>query len=208
MRGYKFKFVCKRCKAVHWYRPKKGCQRCGKLLLEKTPTKKEEKMTLNLEVDRLKLDEEWAKHPQEYHLYAEAFADYQFAYDIAKSKLELVQAEIDRDVRANPTDFQIAKITESLVKSTIIVQPEYQSAVKKLNIAKHELESARANVNSLDQRKRQLTLLVELWIKDYYSEITVGQSTEGKEFGKKNVRERGRKRRERRSEDAQEKLED
>ena len=213
MRSYKFKYVCERCKAVHYYRPKKGCQNCGKLLLKKISNKEEkmndEVLELNLEVDRLRLDEEWAKHPQEYHEWALEFADCQYEFDKVKSKLELVKAILDGDIRNNPGDFNLEKITEAVVTNTIIVQPEYQSAIKQLNDSRYELEQCKANVNALDQRKRQLTVLAELWIRDYYSEATVhGKTNEGKEFEKSEVRNRGRKRRERQVEDEFEKLGD
>lgn len=216
MKSYKFKYICKKCKAVHYYRPKKGCQNCGKLLLEKTinedkkVNEESETLELNLEVDRLRLDEEWAKHPQEYHEWALAFADAQYEYDKAKSSLELTKAILDGDIRNNPGDFDLKeKFTEAVVTNTIIVQLEYQAAVKKLNAARYELEQRKADVNALDQRKRQLTVLAELWIRDYYSEATVkGQTDEGREFEKRTARERGRKRREREKEDELQELGD
>ncbi len=33
--NYKFKYVCKSCKAIHWFLPKDGCRRCGHKDLEK-----------------------------------------------------------------------------------------------------------------------------------------------------------------------------
>lgn len=211
MEYYKFKFVCKRCKATHWYRPKTGCQKCGKLLLEKIKVRGENKVSeeleLNLDIDRLRLDDEWVKHPKEYHVWADHAASCQFNYDRAKSELELTKAEIDRDVRQDPSNYGLAKISEVAITNTIILQSEYQAATKTVNSTRHELECARAAVSALEQRKRQLTVLVELFIRDYYSEATIRKTDEVKDFEKGNVRSRGRKRRQMEQEDERKELE-
>ncbi len=212
MNFYKYKYVCKKCDAVHYYKPNKGCQKCGSKLVQRFIAKKEKKKVndnseeLDLEVDRLRLDDEWVKHPKQYYVWAKKSADAQYVYDQAKAELELTKAELDQEIRNNPGTYGLPeKVTELKVANTIILQNEYQVALKYLNTKRHELDIAHAAVNTLEQRKRQLTVLVELWIRDYYSEATIhGKTNEGKEFEKKTVRSRGRKRREREKEDEQE----
>ncbi len=162
--------------------------------------------SLDLEVDRLRLDDEWVKHPKQYYVWAEKAADAQYVYDQAKAELELTKAELDQEIRNNPGTYGLPeKVTEVRLANTIILQNEYQVVLKHLNTKKHELDIAHAAVNTLEQRKRQLTVLVELWIRDYYSEATIhGKTKEGKDFEKKTVRSRGRKRREQEKEDEQE----
>lgn len=161
---------------------------------------------LDLEVDRLRLDDEWVKHPKQYHVWAQKSADAQYAYDQAKAELELTKAELDDDIRNNPGTYGLPeKVTETRTANKIILQNEYQLALKYYNTKRHELDIAHAAVNTLDQKKRQLTVLAELWIRDYYSEATVhGKTKEGKEFEKGTTRSRGRKRREQEKEDEQE----
>lgn len=215
MKFYKFKYVCKKCEAVHYYKPNNGCQRCGSKLLKRVRIKKGEKkmndnnseeLDLDLEVDRLRLDDEWVKHPKQYHVWAQKAADAQYAYDQAKAELELTKAELDQDIRNNPGTYGLPeKVTEVRLSNVVILQNEYQLTLSHLNKKKHELDIAHAAVNTLEQRKRQLTVLVELWTKDYYSESTIhGKTEEEKDFEKRTVRNRGRKRREREKEDEQE----
>ncbi len=41
MANYKFKYVCKSCKAVHWFLPADGiCKKCGHKDLEKIQVEK------------------------------------------------------------------------------------------------------------------------------------------------------------------------
>ncbi len=157
---------------------------------------------LNLDIDPMKLDQEWVKHPKQYHVWAKKFADAQFEFDKSKSKLELVKATLDSEIRSQPESFGLSKITENVVTNTIITQPEHRQATKELNEKRHELEILKAGVTALEHKKRQLTVLAELWIRDYYSTPTVhGTSEEGKDFEKRTARERGRKRREQLLED-------
>ena len=156
-----------------------------------------EEVSLNLDIDPMKLDQEWVNHPKQYHVWAKKLADAQFEFDKSKSKLELIKADLDGDIREQPESYGLSKITENVVANTIISQLEHKTATREVNEARHELEIFKAAVTALEHKKRQLTVLAELWIRDYYSSPTVhGSTDEGKDFEKRTVRERGRRRRE------------
>ena len=78
----------------------------------------------------------------------------------------------------------------------MLTQPEYKAAVKAVNVARHDLAVANAAVNALEHRKRSLSLLVELWIREYYTADATPRprSAEAEEFGKKAARTRVRRR--------------
>jgi len=196
---YDFKWVCSDCSAIHYYSPS-SCRNCGGLVLDKIRNRGLEDVTtdngeLRLEIDRLKLDQEWTEQPSLFHTWAIKAADAQAEYDQEKSKLELTKSELYQQIREEPTAFGLSdKMTENLVGNTVITQPEHNAAVRRCNKARHGLEIAKAAVNALEHRKRALSLLVELWLRDYYSEATVNASTdEGDEYRKRATRSRGRR---------------
>ncbi len=124
---------------------------------------------LRLEIDPLRLDEEWLNQPAQRQIWGEQLADAQFEQDQAKSMLEVVRAETDRDVRDNPEDYGVTKVTETSVANAVIVHPSVRQATKKLNEARHKVNVLQAAVDGLEHRKRALTVLVELQGQDYFA---------------------------------------
>ena len=152
---------------------------------------------LNLSIDPLKLDQEWVRHPGHYGIWAAKVVEAQEAYDIAKSKFDLVKSQLDTGIRTDPSAYGLAKMTEGAISSAIPSQPEYQAAEKAVIIAKKQLGLCNAVINSLEHKKRALTLLVELFIHDYYAEKhTTARPQAMSDEEKRAVRNRGRKRRE------------
>lgn len=205
---YEFRYVCPDCGAVHYYKPRNGCQNCDRLTLKKEPNRQvkmtEEHVELKLGIDRNRLDDEWVDHPAMYHYWACHAAEAQIRYDETKSKLDLIKAELDDDIRTDPQAYGVKKVTEKAIENAILIQPSYKSVLKKMHQARHDLEIARANLNSLEHKKRALSLLTELWIRDYYSDPAIRPLTEdGENFAKQTVRSRGRRRMERDHEDGE-----
>lgn len=152
---------------------------------------------LKLDINPLTLDKEWQAQPSLYHEWAVKTAKAQQNYDEAKSQLDVVEAEYDKEIRDNPSIYGLTKITEAALAKTIILQPDYQTQIKKIHNTKHDLDVLKATVAALDHRKRALTLLVELWIRDYYSNPQLSTSHEAvDEMNKQNARMRVRRREE------------
>lgn len=211
MKSYEFKFICQKCEAVHYYRPKTGCQKCGKFFLKKVPNMTEEQeneeeydLDLRLTFDKHDLENEWVHHPGMVHSWAENAADAQLQFDEAKAKLELTKAQLDSDIRKTPSDYGLEKLSEKSIENTIILQPEYQAALRNMNSARHDLKVADAAVTALEHRRKALSYAVELWIRRYNSDRLPKTSTEeGEEFEKRETRGRGRRRKQRMEEESE-----
>lgn len=159
---------------------------------------------LRLEIDRLKLDEEWANQPALFYLWAKKAADAQLAHDDAKSRLDVIKAELAKACRDDPDSFDVGKVTDKAVDAAVITSAKYQKAVKQCNTARHDLAIAQAAVTALEHRKRALTMEVELYIKEYYAEPHARPLTEeGEEYERHMVRSRGRRRKQREQEDVE-----
>lgn len=123
-----------------------------------------------IEIDQHNLDQEWLDQPRRFIKYASAQAQASFDVDKAKERLDVAKARADQDIRNNPQDYGISKVTESLVSNLITENTEYQHALKEYHQAKYEFEMAKAAVSAFHQRREALENLVRLWSSSYFSE--------------------------------------
>lgn len=123
----------------------------------------------DLGIDPMQLDEEWLRQPGLYMRYSEMAAEAQKVRDQAKEKVDVIKAELDRAIRKDPAKFGVDKITESVVASTILIQPEYKAAGDVLIDANYEYSVLQSAVRAFDHRKSALENEVKLWLGSYYS---------------------------------------
>jgi hypothetical protein len=126
--------------------------------------------SLNLDIDPLKLEQEWQRHPSLYGFWAEKSVEAIDAYDRSKAALDVTKANLDVDIREHPAKYGASKTTNEVVNNLITVHPEYLEKLKESLVAKKQMNHAKAVLDSLEHRKRALTMLVDLWVRDYYSD--------------------------------------
>lgn len=122
-----------------------------------------------VEIDPNRLDIEWTKHPQTFFLYAEELVKAKRELDEAKASLEVVDATLDREIRDNPENFGVTKITEPVVANVILTCKTHQKANERFIEARYKVGLAQAAVDALDHKKAGLEALVKLQGMNYYS---------------------------------------
>ena len=120
-------------------------------------------------VDRDKLDEEWVNQPDLFHEFARQSADARLALEEKKQELDVVRAEIDKDIRERPGRYDADKVTENAIANIIILQPKFAKAQSAVNKARHTLDILQAAVSALEHRKKALEHLVFLHGQEYFS---------------------------------------
>jgi|ADurb_Cas_03_Slu_FD_contig_123_38984_length_8142_multi_4_in_2_out_2_6 hypothetical protein len=123
----------------------------------------------DIKIDETALDVEWLGQPKLMLRYAQHAAKMRMETDIAKEKLDIMRAELDKEVRMNPDSFDIAKITEATVLAAIISDSRYQKANKAYLEAKYESDIAQSAVRAFDARKDALENLVRLHGQQYFA---------------------------------------
>jgi hypothetical protein len=93
----------------------------------------------------------------------------QLKRDHARVNLDLVKAELDKEIRTNPEKFGIEKVTEAAVTHTIISQGKYKESQEELMQAEYESNIASAAVNAFNARKVALENLVKLYGQQYFA---------------------------------------
>lgn len=155
---------------------------------ESKESKKED--ILRIEIDPLRLDTEWRDQPSQFLFWSEKLAEARLIVDVCKSSLEVAKAELDKDIRNNPEEFDLPKLTETVIANTIILQPKYARHLKLFNEARYDQGMIQAAVDGLDQRKRALENLVTLHGMNYFAEpkATGDVGQELKDLGTKRIR--------------------
>jgi len=130
-------------------------------------------MELNYEqdvnIDETALDLEWKMQPMLMMKYCAHMAHVKKALDLAIEKLDVLKAKLDKEIRLNPEKYGLAKVTETALENTILLQPEYEEANKEYIEAKYEYEIAQAAVRAMDQKKSALENLVKLLGMSYFA---------------------------------------
>jgi hypothetical protein len=121
------------------------------------------------EIDKTRLDEEWIAQPKLFMKYAALLADGKRNVEIAKSALEVANAEMSREIRAKPAKYGIKKVTENSIKEELVIRMNQSDEFIELINTKHRAEIYGATVTALDHRKRALQDLVSLFGMEYFS---------------------------------------
>ena len=123
-----------------------------------------------LEIDLNRLDREWVDQPRLYYEAAMDLAEARSIMDGAKANLDLVEAEVGKNVRSHPSKYGIDKLTENVVTQEVTASKEYQYALKEYNRTRYEVAISQAKVDALDHRKKALEGAVQLHMANYFAE--------------------------------------
>jgi len=129
-------------------------------------------LAADIKIDKLNLPKEWEEHAEIYRYWAEEYALSTLERDQAKEQLELIAADLDLAIRADPKGYDLDKIAESGVKSTIKMQPEHQDAQEKYNQAKYKATRMQAAKDAMEHRRDALKSLEKLAIAGFYTANT------------------------------------
>ena len=145
---------------------------------------------IRLEIDENILDQEWQGHAEQAFQWSRYAAvcrheveENKLTVDLAVAQLKRVAAEQDDGIRREPQMYGISakggdgciKMTETVVATTVLLQPLHQkseadvhTARQKLTQAKYTLDVAEAAVAALKDRKHGLQDIVSLHLSGYF----------------------------------------
>lgn len=123
----------------------------------------------DIRIDPTALDVEWLRQADLMRKYATHAAATKMAMDDAKERLDVVKAQLDRDIRKDPSQFGLDKVTETAVQSTILLQEAYTQGNQAWSEARYENDIANAAVRAIDQKKTALENLVRLLTASYFA---------------------------------------
>ena len=134
----------------------------------------------DLEIDRNNLELEWEKQAGLYFFYAEQSADAIEAQTRAKDAVDLVEAQLDKEIRDDPGAFDLDKLTETRIKSTIYLQGSYKDAKNTAIECTKTVKVLQAILQAFEHKKSALENLGRLFLSNYYAEPTVSDNAKEK----------------------------
>jgi len=123
----------------------------------------------DIKIDEDALDVECLEQSRLMLRYTKHQAHCQAEEEDAKEALDLKKAELDLAIRSDPEAFNIAKITESVVNSTILSEGGFQKASKEYQEARFENNVAKGAVRAMESRKHMLEGLIRLHAQQYFA---------------------------------------
>ncbi len=130
-------------------------------------------------INELELDKECVRLPSDYLKYAYQAAEAKQGASQCKADLDVVESDLRRRIRDTPGKYGIEKVTESALSDTVLLQPDYREALRKMQKVQHRVELASAVVWALEHKKKALVMLVDLHGMGYFSNPKI--SRKGKE---------------------------
>lgn len=115
------------------------------------------------------LFEEWPRHPGVYVRWSVKLADARRDYEERKSRLEVVAAELSRDIRTNPENYGLARTSNDAVAEAVVLQEKYRKAQARVHAARHRMDVVQAFVNGLEHKKRMMESWTQLLVSGVYA---------------------------------------
>ena len=123
----------------------------------------------DIHIDESSIDTEWLEQPMKMFKYCALAAQTRMDLDKAKEALDIIKAEIDKEVRNSPSDYGLDKVTDKAIESITITQKNYIRVNNEYIQARYENEMVLAAVRAIDQRKDALENLVRLHGQQYFA---------------------------------------
>jgi len=122
---------------------------------------------VKIEVDAL--DIECLQQPRLLLKYATVVASAEKQLSVSKRELDLVKAELDKAIRSEPDLYEVTKVTETAIFSTILQQDIYREAEDVVIQAQYDLRIAKGALEAMQQKKDMLEALIRLHGQQYFA---------------------------------------
>lgn len=123
----------------------------------------------DMRIDENILEVEWLEQPTLMFKYSKFASDAKKKLDRCKDSLDLIKANLDTQIRSDPEEFGVTKLTEAVVTNTVLKQAEYQEGQEDLIDAKYNYDLAMGAVYAINARKDALENLVKLYGMQYFA---------------------------------------
>lgn len=116
------------------------------------------------------LDKEWIGQPKLYFLWSEKLRKAKKRLEREERDFRLVQSDIDLKIRKDPKKFGLAAdAKEKAIANVVLQQKKYKKAQKEVFKKQDRVNTLRNVIAALDQRKKALEKLVDLFISQYFA---------------------------------------
>ena len=130
----------------------------------------------DMKINEDDLSSEWLEQPSIYIYYAETHAKALYMKEKISNYLDLVQAQLDSEIRRDWEKHFDKAPTETAIKNWILKQEKYKKALDKYQKASYKVNLMQSVKVALDHRKKALENLVTLFVSGFHSEPKIKRS--------------------------------
>ena len=138
----------------------------------------------DLQMDKHSLDSEWERQALLYMKWAEEYADAVLTRDRAKEKVELVQAELYKEIVESYIKEGEKKPTEGAITNITIGKVKFKEANSEYFEAKKNAEILAGAKEAMQHKKKALESMTHLWLGSYYAEPKIPAEAKKESFEK------------------------
>lgn len=129
----------------------------------------------DLEIDKYALDSECVNQPVRFMEWSKRWAEAIAERDRAEQKLKVIEAQVEQRIRMDGQS-RSEKLTESAVKSLVMVDPEVQAAREEAIDSSYRANVLLAARQAMEQRKSMIEKLVNLFLSGYWADPKISNS--------------------------------
>ena len=145
----------------------------------------------DLQIDPRQLDIEACRQGGIFFKWAERAVSARAEVDRLKLAMEVTEATLQLDIRNDPDRFGLTKTTEAGIQARVKCHDKYTRAVERFYATKEASLLLDRAVESLEQKKRMLEVLITLHGQEYFAGPSVPRDLVGAwKDGQKKVKER------------------
>uniref|UniRef100_A0A6M3KLZ5 Uncharacterized protein n=1 Tax=viral metagenome TaxID=1070528 RepID=A0A6M3KLZ5_9ZZZZ len=101
--------------------------------------------------------------------YAKLFADSLSKKQFLLRKIEKLKADVEKEVRSNPSDFGVEDIREATIKAIVLTDERVQSLGNELDVVEEEYNTWAQVMKGLEHRRSMLKYMTQLIKEGVYS---------------------------------------
>ena len=123
----------------------------------------------------LNLEKEWSKLPLLSREWTKKLARAELELSEAKDNMKYVTAKLAKDIRENPDNYDLSKVTDKSVEQYIPLQKAYRDALDEINQCKYNVDIIDSMVQAIQDKRRALENEVKLYGLQYWDSPNVSK---------------------------------
>jgi hypothetical protein len=135
----------------------------------------QEELEQDRRIDPNELDMAVSLQPELFCKWSERAVKAKWEAERESFKLDQMKARLQIDCRKNPEKYDVLKITESVVESAVLIDPDFTAAQNNLFALQAEADILFKAAATMDQKKKMLELLVTLHGQQYFAGPSIPQ---------------------------------
>ena len=124
---------------------------------------------IRTDIDEANLVEEARIQSSQVRNVREVAAKAEYYYATAKDTLKTTTAAVRNEIRALPGNYGLVKVTNDAIEEVATVDPRVTAAAAEVNRAKYQLDMVIAVQEALVDRKKMISVMVDLILHDLHS---------------------------------------